>query len=198
MLKMLSALLLGSPALVRARTRDSLTAFPYRMPAGIPGDVNRSGMSPTIEPNIIDTEDPPLAYGIAVALDPDLGIRPIGAGDTPTDLYGLLVRPFPTNQQTTTGFFGSNPLGSVQLPPTQGVCDVLKKGYMTVKLYGATAAVPGGAVFVRIANAGAGEVVGGFEAADDAADCIQAGAQNTTYFRGAADADGNVEIAWNL
>lgn len=196
-MKKLINYLLGRPALIRARTRDS-NSFAYRMPSGIPGDVNRSGASPVIEPNIIDSSAPPTAYGIPVALDATNGIRPIITPDAAVNLYGLLVRPYPTNQQTTNSFFGSNPLGTAAVPPTSGMCDVLKKGYMTVKLYGATAAVAGGAVYVRTQNAGAGQVVGGIEAAADGGNTIQAGAANSTYFRGPADSNGNVEIAWNL
>lgn len=187
--------LLGAPALIRARSRDN--AFQYRMPAGIPGDVNRA-FAATVEPNIIDVANPPLLYGVPVALAGAAGIRPIGAADTAVDLYGMYVRPFPTNQQTTTGFFGNNPLGTAQVPPAAGICDVMKRGYMTILLYGPTAAVAGGAVYVRIANAGAGEIVGGIEAAADGGNTIQAGAKNDTYFRGPADSNGNVEIAWNL
>lgn len=194
---LLAASMLAAPALIRCRTRDG-NAFAYRMPSGIPGDVNRAGSSAVVEPNLISSVNPPLAYGVAVALDPANGIRPIGAGDTAALVYGLYVRPYPTNQQSTSGFFGSNPLGTNQVPPAQGPCDVLKSGYMTVKLYAPAAAVPGGAVYVRIANAGVGQIVGGFEAAADGGNTIQVGAQNTTYFRGAADASGNVEIAFNL
>lgn len=202
MLKMLKRLLLGSasqaPVLTRARTRDN--AFLYRMPAGIPGDVNRA-FAALVEPNQIDDSDPPLAYGVPVALDTVTGeIRPIGAGDTAVDLYGVLVRPFPIQVTTAATYMGGQPLTDPAsgVPPAAGMCDVLKSGYMTVRLYGATAATRGGAVYTRIANAGAGEVVGGFEAAADGGDTIQAGARNTTYFRGPADANGNVEIAWNL
>lgn len=189
-----------APRLIRARTRDTangLTSFSYRMPAGIPGDVNRAFVA-TVEADLTDEGSPPLAYGIPVKLNGADGIGPITGGETAVDLYGVLVRPYPTNVQTTSGFFGSNPLGTADVPPDNGVCNVLKRGYITVKLYGATAAVAGGAVYVRIANAGAGEVVGGFEAAADGGDTIQAGAKNTTYFRGPADASGNVEIAWNV
>lgn len=178
---------------VRVRTRD--VAFVYRMPAGIPGDINRAWGGTVVEPNIIDPNNPPLAYGVAVALDATYGIRPIGAGDTADLIYGLLVRPYPTNAQTASGFFGQLPLGTAQVPPASGMCDVLKQGYMTVKLYGATAAAPGGTVYVRIANAGAGQVVGGFEAAADGGNTIVVA---KSYFRGAADASGNTEIAFNL
>lgn len=191
-----TAAALAAPVLIRARTRDN--SFSYRMPAGIPGDVNRSGAAFVVEPNIIDSQNPPTQYGLPVALDPDNGIRPIGAADTAVDVYGMLVRPFPTNQQTTSSFFGSNPLGTPAVPPVQGLCDVLKTGYMTIKLYGAAPAVPGGAVYTRIANAGAGEMVGGIEAAADGGDTIQIGAKDSTYFRGAADANGNVEIAFKV
>lgn len=184
------------PVLVRGLTRDS-NAFIYNMPSGIPGVVTRVGSNPDIEPNQIDEDTPPLAYGVPVAMTAD-GVRPITGGDTAAVLYGVLVRPFPTNAQTATGFFGSSPLGTAAVPPVTGVCDVLKRGYMTVQLYGAAAAVKGGVVYVRIANAGAGEVVGGFEAAADGGDTIVAGIVTTTYFMGPADANGNVEIAWNV
>lgn len=198
-MKKLINYLLGhsAPVPVRARTRDS-NAFAYRMPAGIPGDINRSGAAFVVEPNVVDTQNPPLAYGVPVALDSTYGIRPIGAADAAVNVYGMLVRPYPTSQQTTSSFFGSNPLGTVQVPPASGMCDVLKTGYMTVKLYGATASAPGGAVYVRTQNAGAGQVVGGIEAAADGGNTIQIGAANNTYFRGAADASGNVEIAFNV
>lgn len=197
-MKNLIRFLLGSatPALVRARTRDN--AFTYRMPSGIPGDINRSGAAFVSEPNIIDPSAPPTQYGLPVALDPTNGIRPIISPDAAMDVYGMMVRPFPLNQPTTASFFGSNPLGTAAVPPASGMCDVLKTGYMTVKLYGAAAATPGGAVYVRIQNAGAGEFVGGIEAAADGGNTIQIGAKNSTYFRGAADANGNVEIAFNV
>lgn len=186
---------LHTPNIIRARTRD--TAFLYRMPAGIPGDVNRM-FACTVEPDIIDPSNPPVLYGNAVALDGTSGkIRPIGAGDAAADLYGVLARPYPTNVQTAANFFGTQTLGSGNTPPISGMCDVLKMGYIMTKLYGATASKAGGAVYVRIAGAGAGQIVGGFEAAADGGNTIQAGAKNTYYFRGAADASGNVEIAWN-
>lgn len=188
------------PVLTRARTRDSAngtTAFDYRMPAGIPGDVNRV-FSATVEPNLTDTEDPPLLYGIPVKLNGADGIGPIKTGDTAVDFYGLLVRPYPTNVQTTEGFFGSQPLGTADVPPDNGICNVLKRGYMTVKLNGATLPVPGGPVYIRVANGTADQPIGGIEAAAAGGDCVQAFVKNTTYFRGAPDARGNVEVAWNI
>lgn len=191
----------------RARTRDAQSnAYLYRMPAGIPGDVNRAWAS-TEEPNILDPNYAFLAYGLCSVMDQtDFQMRPAGGSTTSNKndaaavLYGLLIRPFPTNQQTTNQFFGQNTLGTAQVPPTTGLCDILKRGYMTVLLQGATAAQPGAPVFV-LANGASANITtalcGGIHAAADAG-CVQAGSAGTTYFRGAADANGNVEIAWNL
>lgn len=185
--------------LIRAHTCDSAyTAFLSRMPAGIPGDVNRAGAPVIIEPNMIDVDNPPLLYGVPLVLDGAEGVGPVGAATVAGDLYGLLVRPYPINQQTTSNFFGSSALGTPGVPPASGACDVLKSGYMTVKLQGAIPAVAGGKVYIRTQNPGVGDVVGGFEAAADGGNTIEAGAQNSTYFRGPADALGNTEIAWNV
>ena len=193
---------------IRLRTRDVFSnAMLYRMPSGIPGDVNRAWDS-TEEPNVLDPNYPFLGYGLACVMDQvDFQVRPAG-GSTATNkndaaavLYGLLIRPFPVNQQTTSSFFGSNPLSTTQpAPPTSGLCDVLKRGYMTVLLQGATAAGAGGPVYVQANGADANtttDVCGGVHAAADAG-CVQAGNAGNTYFRGPADSNGNVEIAWNL
>ena len=193
----------------RARTRDTFSnAFLYRMPAGIPGDVNRSWAS-TDEPNVLDPNYPFLYYGLVGVMDQtDFQIRPAGGSTTTnkTDLaavlYGLIIRSFPTNQQTTSTYFGSQPLANPSLtpPPASGPCDMLKRGYMTVLLQGATAANPGMPVYVQVTGADANtttDVCGGIHAAADAG-CTQAGTAGSTYFRGGADTNGNVEIAWNL
>ncbi|MBR7560107.1 hypothetical protein KC218_26515, partial [Mycobacterium tuberculosis] len=52
---------------------------------------------------------------------------PVGAGDTASSAYGLLVRPYPT-----TGGAASDPLGTAT-PPLGGIGDVMRRGYMTVK-----------------------------------------------------------------
>lgn len=173
--------LLAHTALIRAKTRD--VAFLYRMPVGIPGDINRAWAA-IVEPNVIDADNPPTAYGRAVKMVGGY-VQPIDAADVAGDIIGVLARPYPTNS-------GQDGLGT-STPPTSGPCDVLKSGYIIVQLYGATAAAANGAVYVRISDAGAGEVVGGFEAAADGGDTIlMAGA----YFRGPADSQGMTEIAF--
>jgi hypothetical protein len=166
-----------------------MPSFLYRMPAGIPGAVNRHFHS-TIETQIIMPANPPGAYGVPVVIDATaLQIRPLlTTADTATSVYGFLVRPFPA---TGTGIDG---LGTAT-PGTSGTCNILVRGYMSVQLNGATAAKKNGAVFVRVAAAATGKPIGGVEAASDTTNTITI---PNCRFMGPADATGNVEIAFNI
>ena len=73
--------------------------------------------------------------------------------------------------------------------------DRLKRGYINILLSGATAAKKDGAVWCRIQNAGAGQFVGGFEAAADGGNTVTVPG---AYFTGPADASGNCEIGFNI
>lgn len=163
-------------------------AFLYRMPAGIPGDVNRV-QAATIEAQVITpsgTTGHPTAYGLAVSIDATTHqVRVVADPDTAA--YGFLVRPYPTNS-------GTDGLGT-STPPLTGICDVLKRGYMTVKLGGSTAAVKGGAVYVWSSADSGDHVQGQVEAASPSTDGF---AISGAYFMGPADDNGNVEIAFNI
>jgi hypothetical protein len=101
-------------------------------------------------------------------------------------VYGLLVRPYPTVSS-------QDPLGT-STPPVSGMADVLRRGYMTVKVNAGTPSL-GSQVYVRVAAAAAGKPIGGIEAAADSTNTIAvAGAT----FMNAGDASGNVEIAFNI
>lgn len=162
-------------------------AFLYRMPAGIPGSVSRNSAF-TIEPNIISSTTPPTLYGIPVKLDANQRITGIVGGDTTASVFGFLARPFPTNSGTQ-GIAAAT-------PPVNGPCDVLKMGYINVKVNVGTP-VKGGAVYVRtVLNVAipAG-LVGDIEAASDGTNTfVLTGA----YFTGGIDANGNGEIAYNV
>lgn len=163
-----------------------MVSFLYRMPAGIPGDVTRPSQS-TIEPGQIDAAAPPTKYGVFLKMVSGK-LRALGAGDAAVTPYGLLARPYPTNA-------ANEPLGTAT-PPTSGLCDPMVRGYMTVKLALGTAA-KGGAVYV-VTTAG-GSVVGG----DIVTAASPAGGGTATLipnciFMGGADADGNVEIRFNI
>lgn len=163
-----------------------------QMPAGIPGAINRfSGLQDTIEPNTMDTANPVTAFGLPVKMGANGFIQPFGAGDAITALYGLLVRPYPTQSLT---YLTSNDFGS-GIPAPGKQCSVLKSGYMSVYLGGTTPAAKGGPVFIRVAAPAAGKPVGGFEAAADSTNTV---AVTNAYFRGPADANGVTEIAYKV
>ncbi|SEI98782.1 hypothetical protein SAMN04244579_02710 [Azotobacter beijerinckii] len=161
-------------------------AFLYRMPAGIPGDVTRASQS-TIEPVVLDPNTPFTAFGVFGKIVSNKFV-PFGAGDADGGQYGLYVRPYPI-----TGGSGSDPLGTAT-PPTKGIADCLRRGYMTVKVNAGTASKDS-QVYVRVAAAAAGKPIGGIEAVADSTNTI---AITGATFMGAADASGNVEIAYNI
>lgn len=191
-----------------------MVAFLYRMPAGIPGEVNRI-WSAVIEPGNITpngTTGAPTAYGVPLVIDATAGnvgnMRTLLVADgtsfvmggntvtniTSTNLglngfypYGILVRPFPTgNSQDALG---------TSTPPASGACDVLKSGYINVLLSGTQAAVKGGQVYIWLAASSGSHVLGGWEAAATGGSTILV---PDTYFMGPADANGQTEIGFNL
>ncbi len=162
-----------------------MTAFLKRMPAGIPGEVNRAWAS-IIEPAALTpagTTGHPTTYGCPLVIESTTGrVRTVNTRDTA--IYGFLVRPFP--------FGGSvDPLGT-STPAADGSCDVLRRGYMEVLLGGSAPAVKGAPVYVWTAADGGGHFQGGIEAADPTASGISIPAE----FMGPADVNGNVEISF--
>lgn len=174
--------------------------FTYSMPYGIPGAVNRvGGRGPDIEAQIMDPTHPLPFYGLFGQIDATTGFfRQLTSTDAA--VYGLLVRPYPEQPTTATGFSGSISLGTAAVPPQfQTAIDVLKSGYMTVKLYNTTAAVKNGAVYTRIAdNDATGFPLGDVEAAADSSGGTNTLLVTPAYFMGPADSNGNVEIAYNI
>lgn len=156
-------------------------AFLYRMPSGIAGDVSRKSHS-TIEAHM--TVAGFASFGLFGKMDANGKIAPLAAGDTVANVYGLIVRSYPTQSAT-------NALGIAV--PVVGFNDVLRRGYMTVKCNAGTAK-KGGKVFVRIATGSEAKPIGGIEAVADAANTIEVNA----IFMHAADASGNVEISYNI
>ena len=169
-----------------------MTAFTFRMPAGIEGEVNRIA-SATIEAQVVTplgTTGAPAKYGTPMVVDNTGGnvgnMRALNTSDTA--VYGFLVRPFPT--------VSSQDIVGVSTPPASGLIDILKRGYMSVRLQGPTAAVKGGTVYLwQGATDTSHLVVGGVEAATGTS-VITMGA--STYFMGPADSNGITEIGFNI
>ena len=163
-----------------------MVAFLTRMPYGIPGDVTRQSQA-KIEAQVFNASLPFAGYGLVGKIASGKFV-PFAGAETDADDYGILVRPYPI-----TGTNASDPLGT-SVPPTSGLADVLRSGYINVKNNAGTPAV-GGAVYVRVAAAAAGKPIGGFEAVADSTNTI---VLTGATFAGAADANGNVEIAYNI
>jgi hypothetical protein len=170
-------------------------AFIYRMPAGIPGAVTRAEHT-TIEPGIFDASYPVTVFGVPVKIVSGK-VRPIASGDTLASvmaqgLGGFLVRPYPTQ-------YTSNEALAAGTPNVASIADVMKRGYMMVKVNASLpAAVPakGGVVYCRKTDPGASEdLIGGVESDADSAKCE---AIPNCFFTGAMDSDGNCEIAFNI
>jgi hypothetical protein len=161
-------------------------AYLTRMPAGFPGMVNRMSEA-TIQPEIIDASYPPVKFGIFVKMTSGK-IRTIASADAATDVRGLIVRPYPYQQVSgDTSVLGASPTPDVTAP-----ADILKRGYIIVAFAGTTAA-KGGQVNVCINTAGGG-AIGDITETTDGNNVAVA----NCFFMGAADANGNVEISYNI
>lgn len=162
-----------------------MVAFLTRMPSGIPGAITRESQA-KIEPVVLDAAGPFPGYGLFGKVVSGK-VRPMGAADVAASVYGLLVRPFPTNSS-------QDGLGTSTPPQNGGIGDMLVSGYASVKSNAGTPAL-NGTVYIRVANAAGGKPIGGIEAVADSTNTIVvAGAR----FMGPADASGNAEIAFNV
>lgn len=168
----------------------------YRAPFGIAGDLSRSAGNATVESQAIASATQLGAYGIAVKMVSGLMVPLSASGD---QIYGFLVRPFPT-----TGQNASDALG-VGIPAQGSVnpqVNILVRGYLSVFVQeGAGSVVANGAVFVRYAASGqlvigglGGASIGSNNVAVTSANCYGTGA----FFTGACDSAGNAEIRFNI
>lgn len=173
----------------RAMTHDA--AFKYRMNAGFPGDVNRTHPA-SIVPALQDPTTPVRLYGDPVLFDAtNNSIKGFVAADTGvTKIKGVLVRPYPTQQQS--GGMSSS-IGAAAPGGARTVQDYIEDGFVLVKCNNAAAGAPtkGGAVFVWCAASAGNDVQGGFTGR---ASTGNTAAIANAEFTGPADADGIAEI----
>jgi hypothetical protein len=159
-----------------------------RMPTGYVGNSTRS-QELTAEPALMNATTPVTGYGLPVKLSSG-AVTGIVNGDTAAAVYGFLLKP-----GVTAGGSASNEAIGAATPPLTGIVDVMKRGYMLVKVNGAGTPSKGSAVYIRVADPVAGSPIGGIEGAADSSDTIVV---TGAYFTGAKDADGLCEIAYNL
>lgn len=179
--------LLFGPPVFRARTCD--IAFGYRMGVGFPGDVNRTHPF-SVLPGLINTTNPPRAYGEAVLFGTTNDYRAVIAADqsaTAQKIAGVMVRPYPTQQQSG----GMSSAFGTAVPPTSGVGDFLHQGFILVKGKAGMTVKKGDPCYIwAIATAGA-NIQGEFQAAATASSTVLC---SNARYNGPADANGNVEI----
>lgn len=183
------AALMGPP-LRRGITHD--VAFPFRMGAGFPGDVNRAHPA-SIVPALINTSvQAPRAYGDAVLIDTATNsMRGVIAADgsvTAARIEGVLVRPFPSQQQTGNAL--NSPIGA-GTPPSAGAMDYIEDGFVMVKLPAGASVTKGGAAFVWCAATAGNNIQGAFVAAASGTNTLSV---TNARFNGPADAQGNAEL----
>ena len=183
-----AALLMGPPQPPRRRARTCDVAFPYRMGAGFPGDVNRTHPA-SIEPAMMDTVDVVQAFGNPVLYKTsNNSYKGFVAADstTPVIVAGFAVRPYPT-QQVSGGATASIGGGA----PAAGVIDVLTSGYIMAKLPPGASVTKGGAVYVWFAATSGNNIQGGLVASATGGSTALI---TNAKFNGPADANGNVEV----
>lgn len=149
-------------------------AYLKRMPFGIAGDVTRQSQA-KIEAQMLDATKPFPGYGLFGKIVANKFV-PVSGGEKPGDFYGILVRPYPTQ---------GNP---------GGVGDILRSGYIAVKLNAGTAGL-GVQAYVRVAKPTADKPLGGIEAAADGDNTVPVPG---AVFCASADEDGNVELQYNI
>lgn len=163
-----------------------MVAFTTRMGAGFPGSITRSD-SLTVEQEIIDSSNPPTAYGQAVKIVSGK-MQALQSGDAGSVVAGFLVKPYPTSSSTTG-------LGAAT-PPTTGVGDRLRRGFIAVNLAKGTAAKDG-AVYV-VTTAGGTVNIGDIVTSTSPSGGGTAVAITNAKFTGPADSAGVVEITYNI
>lgn len=150
-----------------------MTAYIYSMPSAIAGAITRPDTA-VVEPATVSVTNTPTQYGVAVKAT-STGIQAIIAGAVDADVYGILVRPFPSQGSLTAG----------------SVSDVLRFGYIGVLTYGSATPVKGGIVYVRTVVGAGSEPVGSFSTVADAGNTfILTGAS----FTGGKDSNGLAEV----
>lgn len=164
-----------------------MTAITLRMNAAIAGAVTRSYPGQVITQEVIDANTPPTAYGQPVKLVSGK-IQPMGSTDAATLIYGITVRPFPKTDNT-----GTSPGYGAGTPPTSGIIDIMRVGFMGTKLALGTAAR--GAQAYVVTTAGGTVNIGDIVDAASPAGGGTAVAPANWYFTGAADPSGNTEIS---
>lgn len=162
-------------------------SYGFRMPAGFPGDVNRTHPA-SIVPGLVNTSvQAPRLFGDPVLIDTSTNsYRGITASDTSSFACdGFAARPYPT-QQTSGGMTATLGVG---VPATNQPIDILSDGFIIVTC-NVGSPTKGGAVYVYTGTSTGSHVQGGLEAASGSNLTLITNA----FFNGPPDANGVTEV----
>lgn len=139
-----------------------MTAFLYRAPSGVAGDITRQ-QDTIVESGLLNAAKAPTAFGAPVKIVSGK-FEKIEASDAATVFAGVLSRIAPSIAGDTAQTFASG------TPNVESVQGIVVKGYVNVVCAQGTP-VRGAAVYVRI-TADTGKAVGDFEIAADSGKCV--------------------------
>lgn len=139
-----------------------MTAFLYRAPSGVAGDITRQ-LDTTVESGLLNAAKAPTKFGAPVKIVSGL-FEKIEASDAATVFAGIISRSVPSIAGDTAQSFGTG------TPNTTSVQGIVVKGYVNVTCTQGTP-VRGGQVFMRI-TADTGKAVGDLETAADSGKCV--------------------------
>lgn len=139
-----------------------MTAFLYRAPSGVAGDITRQ-QDTVVESGLLNAAKAPTAFGAPLKLVSGK-FEAIGSGDAATVFAGVLSRIAPSIAGDTAQTFVSG------TPNVQSVQGVVVKGYVNV-VCKQGAPVRGASVYMRV-TADTGKAVGDFETAADSGKCV--------------------------
>ena len=169
-----------------------MVAYLKRIDTGYEGSLTREAAPGDIVNEVLDsgTDWSTYGFGRPVKYTTAGKVVPVASGDTADLIEGFLVRSFPGRAISNTGDQAYPQING-------GAYPVARRGFMAVKLQGATTPVKGGAVYIRLAGTSDTLLLGGVEAAADAT------AGNTielpnAQFEGPAGADGITEISFTI
>lgn len=139
-----------------------MTAFLYRAPSGVAGDVTRQ-QDTVVESGLLNASAAPTAFGAPLKIVSGK-FEKIASGDDAADFAGILSRVAPSIAGDTAETFASG------TPNVESVQGIVVAGYVNVKCTVGTP-VRGGAVYMRVVAA-SGKAIGDLEASSDSTNSV--------------------------
>lgn len=159
-----------------------MTAYLYRAPSGVAGDVTRQ-QDTVVESGLLNAAAAPTAFGAPVKIVSGK-FEKIAASDAATVFAGILSRIAPAIAGDTAQTFASG------TPNVNSVQGIVVKGYVNVKCAVGTP-VRGASVYMRV-TADTGKAVGDLETGADGGKCVAL--DGVTWAVDGKDADNVAEI----